>query len=106
MDTLQRFASVIEADQNFIQAIQKSKQSLLAMSRYGSNETMKGDNFILERKSNTTFQPGQMVCLKSNHEIQGSVLSLIPGGPEKRYKVFFGDSKRTVYESQLQPVED
>jgi superfamily II DNA or RNA helicase len=106
MDTLQRFASVIEADQNFIQAIQKSKQSLLAMSRYGSNETMKGDNFILERKSNTTFQPGQMVCLKSNPEIQGSVLSLIPGGPEKRYKVFFGDSKRTVYESQLQPVED
>ena len=48
------------------------------------------------------FSPGQMVFLKSNPELKGAVVSVLPGGPEDRVRVFVNGNIQTYYASQLQ----
>ena len=51
------------------------------------------------------FLPGQMVFLKSDPSKKGAVVSVLPGQPETRFKVFVDRSTQTYYASQLQAEE-
>jgi superfamily II DNA or RNA helicase len=104
LDTLQRFATVIEAKEVFIQEIRVMKTSLIesrvpSISPLPSSETQptsENDTHASE------FEPGQIVFLKSNPEIKGAVMSIIPGEPENRYNVFIDGQIRIFYTSQIQ----
>jgi superfamily II DNA or RNA helicase len=47
------------------------------------------------------FKPGQVVFLISDPTIRGAVMSVIPGEPENRLKVFVNGEIQTYYASQL-----
>jgi len=96
MDTMQRFATVIEAEEAFIQEIRTTKTSLLesrvtSISKAPANEAQTAE-----------FEPGQIVFLKSNPEIKGAVVSIMQGKPENRYNVFIDGQTRIFYASQIQ----
>lgn len=107
LDTLQRFASVINADRDFIKEVQAKKASLL--------EKETGKIHKIEEKSSKTeqatkehsmeFQPGQIVFPKSNPAIMGAVVETLPGKPENRFKVFINGNTQTYYASQIQAKE-
>ena len=103
LDTLQRFATVIEADQSLLQEIRTTKTSLLTkdMAVLAQGET------VVEKVSQDTdersveFEPGQIVVLKSNPTIRGAVVSVLPSKPENRFTVFAEGERQTYYASQL-----
>ncbi len=103
LDTLQRFARVIEADESLLQEVRETKMSLLANNM---PVTVK-DETVEEKASQDTgersaeFEPGQIVVLKSNPAIRGAVVSVIPGKPENRFMVFADSETQTYYASQL-----
>ena len=51
------------------------------------------------------FSPGQIVFLKSDPELKGVVVAVLPGEPEDRVKVFVNGNVQTYYATQLQPEE-
>ena len=51
------------------------------------------------------FSPGQIVFLKSDPELKGAVVAVLPGEPEDRVRVFANGKVQTYYASQLQPEE-
>ena len=51
------------------------------------------------------FAPGQIVFLKSDPELKGAVVAVLPGEPENRVRVFAKGNVQTYYASQLQPEE-
>ncbi len=104
LDTLQRFATVIEAEAAFIQEIRATKTSLLerrltSVSKAPSNEEQSTPG---EGTQAAEFGPGQIVFLKSNPEIKGAVVSIMPGKPENRYNVFIDGETQIFYASQIQ----
>lgn len=104
LDTLQRFATVIEAEEAFIQEIRTTKISLLdrdvsSISNAPSNETQPTPG---KKTQAAEFEPGQIVFLKSNPEIKGAVVSIMPGKPENRYNVFVDGKTQIFYASQIQ----
>ncbi len=104
LDTLQRFAAVIGADDTLIQEVRSSKTALLAkeMESSGKGEAVSPIPSQVANKDGTEFAPGQIVFVKSNPSIRGAVVSVLPGGPESRFKVFVGGEIQTFYTSQLQ----
>ena len=104
LDTLQRFAVVIEANEALIQELRSLKTSLLVKETESPSktdaaapkppQTTKGDG--------AEFEPGQIVCVRSNTTIRGAVISVMPGKPENRFKVFVSGETQTFYASQLQ----
>lgn len=104
LDTLQRFAVVIEANEALIQEVRSLKTSLLVKETESPSktdtaapkppQTNKGDG--------AEFEPGQIVCVRSNTTIRGAVISVMPGKPENRFKVFVSGETQTFYASQLQ----
>lgn len=104
MDTLQRFATVIEAEETFIQEIRAAKTSLLerrvtSISKAPANEAQPTP----EKETQTAeLEPGQIVFLKSNPEIKGAVVSIMSGKPENRYNVFIDGKTLIFYSSQIQ----
>ena len=103
LDTLQRFATVIEADENLLQEVRSTKTSLLAKDMpvpvQGETVEEKASQYTCERSAE--FEPGQIVVLKSNPAIRGAVVSVIPGKPENRFMVFVEGETQTYYASQL-----
>ncbi len=104
LDTLQRFAMVIEAEEAFIQEIRAAKTSLLerrltSISKAPANEEQPTPG---EKTQVAEFEPGQIVFLKSNPEIKGAVVSIMPGRPENRYNVFIDGNTQIFYASQIQ----
>jgi len=85
LDTLQRFASVIEADENLLQEVRARKASLLAREMHFSaqGETVEQKPSQDTKDHRTDFEPGQIVTLKSNPAIRGAVVSVLAGKPEK-----------------------
>lgn len=104
LDTLERFARVINADAEFIAEIKNSKRELLSKSYSGDYENISHENEeetdIQTDKSK--FLAGQLVVLKSNPSLIGAVVSVIESEPEDRIKVFINGETRTYYASQLQ----
>ena len=104
LDTLQRFAIVIEADETLIQEIRSSKAALLAKGTESSTKTdaVAPQPPQVRNGSEAEFEPGQIVCVRSDPTIRGAVISVMPGKPENRFKVFVGGETQTYYASQLQ----
>lgn len=107
LDTLQRFASIINTDKNLLQKIKTIKTSLLASETPFSTRTKNVEKKQLENTDDqrSEFEAGQIVFLKSNPTIRGAVHSILPGKPENRYKVFIDGETKTYYASQLQADE-
>lgn len=104
LDTLQRFAKTIESDEEFLHKIQAAKNNLLTNSvhldRNGDPVVAESSQGINEHAAE--FELGQIVSLKSNPEVKGAIVSIMPGKPENRYKVFLNGQMQTYYASQLQ----
>jgi len=105
LDTMQRFASVIGADETLIQEMQSAKLSIIKKesTEIINTDVSNGSNFQLS--ANTEYEKGQIVCIKADPNIQGVIVSIIPGVPENRYEVFLNNEIRTYYASQLKAKE-
>ena len=111
LDTLQRFASLIEADEDLIQELQSSKTALLRISAPGSVTSDASRDTLLSstKQPSAKFSLGEMVELVSDPDTKGAIVSVVQGYPEDRYSVFLDGSIQTYYASQLQsetPRED
>ena len=104
LDTLQRFATIIDADKILLQEVRDAKTSLLLNDIHVStqNKTDKQQPSQDTKKRSAEFEPGQIVSLQSNPAIRGAVVSILPGNPENRFKVFLDGNTQTYYASQLQ----
>ena len=107
LDTLQRFAMVIEANETLIQELRSLKTALLAKE---AETPTKADATGTERLQTTNrigaeFEPGQIVYVRADPSQRGAVISVLPGKPENRFKVFLAGETRTYYASQLQAEE-
>jgi superfamily II DNA or RNA helicase len=104
LDTLQRFAAVIGADDTLVQEVRSSKTALLAKETESSSkgEAIAPQPAQAAKMHGAEFEPGQIVFAKSNPSIRGAVISVLTGKPENRFKVFVGGETQTYYASQLQ----
>ena len=104
LDTLQRFAALIDADEHLLQEIRATKTSLLTDKINTSNQdkTVGQKPFQDSKLLESEFEPGMIVSLKSNPTIKGAVISVLPGKPENRFKVFVTSEVQTYFASQLQ----
>jgi len=107
MDTLYRFCVVIEADSSLLSEIKTQSTSLLTINNPAVANEDKSENLAESdiAEPAAEFSPGQIVVLKSNPDIRGAVVSVIPGKQENRFLVFADGETRTFYASQLE-VED
>ena len=103
LDTLQRFTTVIEADEALLQEIRSTKTSLLAKNIPVpvQGEAVEDKPSQDKVKPSAEFEPGQIVVLKSNPAIRGAVVTVIPGQPENRFMVFVEGETQTYYASQI-----
>jgi len=108
LDTLQRFAVVIGAEDKLIQDIQETKTSLISSENNTKTDTQGKETktFPLKKKSEIEFEPGQIVILKSNPASRGAVLDTLPAKPENRFNVFIDGTIQRFYASQLQAVDN
>ena len=104
LDTLQRFAVVIGADDKLIQDLRKTKAALLASETQPQPDPgAETPSAPPERKNDAAeFEPGQIVFAKSNPSSRGAVVAVLAGKPENRFKVFIDGTTQTFYASQLQ----
>lgn len=80
LDTLQRFGTVIDADEDLLQEVRATKTSLLAKEMHFSaqGETVEEKPSHDTKDRGAEFEPGQIVSLKSNPTIRGAVVSVCP----------------------------
>jgi ATP-dependent helicase HepA len=104
LDTLQRFAVVIGADDKLIQDLREKKATLLSVETpMPSKDGDVKSTMSLEHEVGVTdLEPGQIVVVKSNPSKRGAVVTKLPGNPENRFNVFIDGSIQTFYASQLQ----
>jgi len=104
LDTLQRFAATINADDHLLQEIRATKTSLLADKiPFPDQGKTIGQKPAQDAKvPGSEYEPGMIVSLKSNPTIKGAVISVLPGKPENRFKVFVTSEVQTYFASQLQ----
>ena len=105
LDTLQRFSTVIGADDILLQEVRATKMALLAREMRSSGQGKAAIDPLSSqdtKKDGAEFEPGQIVFVKSNPTIRGAVISVLPGKPENRFKVFVANETQTYYASQLQ----
>ena len=100
LDTLKRFALVIKAEDSFIELIETEKKKLLSFSSKDTDSNIK----IEQNKKDEIFKVGDIICLKSEPETQGAIISVEKETPENRYNVFIGNSMQMLYESQIKPI--
>ena len=97
LDTIQRFARIIKAGDNFDEALSEAKSKI-----YGSSIEQKAE-VPIEKKS---FSLGDMVQIKSRPGEMGAVIAVVPGQPEARITVFLNGSRQQFYESQIQLYQE
>ena len=102
LDTLQRFASVIGADDELLQDVRSTKMSLLPGEERITSSNAGDEQKQENEEPATEFSPGQMVSLKSDPTVNGAVVTVLLGKPENRFKVFVGSDTHTYYASQLE----
>ncbi|MDD2599325.1 MAG: Swt1 family HEPN domain-containing protein [Kiritimatiellae bacterium] len=107
LDTLQRFAVVIAADDGLILGVKETKSELLATdSQPQSNADVEQVSMLVEKKKDEAeFAPGQIVFVKSNPDSRGAVVAVQPADPENRFMVFMDGKTQIFYASQLQLEE-
>jgi ATP-dependent helicase HepA len=104
LDTLQRFAKVIEADENLIQEVRAAKTALVAREVHfpAQGETTGQQPSQHMKEPGAEFELGQIVSFRSNPATQGAVVGVLLAKPENRFKVFVDGNLQTYYASQLQ----
>ena len=113
MDTIQRFAGIIGADDAFIEEVRRTKASILAQDSFSPDSETKITSSPGEPENTSKnpdgnkleFQRGDIVFVKSNPEKLGAVVELHPGQPENRFDIFIDNKIQTFYASQLQAQE-
>ncbi len=107
LDTVQRFCAVIGADDALLQEIRSSKKALLdkEMESSAKGEPIASKPPQSTHEHNVEFEAGQIVALKSDPSIRGAVVSVVPGKPENRFKIFVDREVKIFYSSQLQAEE-
>jgi len=107
LDTLQRFAVVIKANETLIQEVRSLKTALLTTETESPEKTDAASlsSFLTSKENGAEFKPGQIVCVRSDPSIRGAVISVLLGKPENRFKVFVGGETQTYYASQLKPED-
>jgi len=103
LDTLQRFATVIEADEGLLQRIAETKASLLTRNIPAPvpGDTDEGKPSRDPVDPSVEFEPGQIVVLKSDPTTRGAVVTVMSGRPENCFLVFVDGETQTYYASQL-----
>lgn len=121
-DTLDHLLMMIEASEDSLKAVESFKAAAVsAMARANDGDTpapvpssstpsscehpdvpVPDTNVPLSLASK--FQVGNLVSLRSNPEKVVSVIEVIPGGGECRYRVFQDSNVATYYESQLETL--
>ena len=108
LDTLQRFASTIGADESFVAEVRRVKLTML-------ETTGDWERSALSRDSASTAPPsedaneitvGEVVSLRSDPSVRGVVTSVMPGGAEIRYGVFLDGEEHSFYASQVRVAKD
>lgn len=104
LDTLQRFGSVINADEYLLQQIWSAKKDVISggAQKTGREKGNAQPPSRMDDASGTEFEPGQIVSLKTNPTMKGAVVSVLVGKPENRFKVFMDNKIQVYYASQLQ----
>ena len=106
LDTLQRFATLIDSNETYVEEIRSIKSFFLEMA----NSFHRQGNIATQTLSVSTdgkgseFELGQLVSLRSNPAVRGAVIAILPGGPENRFNVFIDGATQIFYSSQLQPT--
>jgi ATP-dependent helicase HepA len=103
LDTLQRFAVVIGADDKLISGLRETKAALLA-AEIPLQSDRGGDTPSAppEKKTDEAeLEPGQIVNVISNPSSRGAVVAVLPGKPENRFNIFIDGTIQTFYASQL-----
>jgi len=106
LDTIQRFARIINADQNFIEKLGFIKASFFN-KEVKAPESTKTDKLVLSPESKTSaieFELGDLVFIKAKPNLHGAVISIFPGQPENRFGVFVENKKQSFYASQIQAI--
>jgi ATP-dependent helicase HepA len=109
LDTLQRFAAMIDADQEVLQALRSAKQELqqqAAAAHTVSSATAVRTPVPPADDMSGEFTPGTLVCLRSDPETFGVVRQVLRGGSEVRYSVLIGRQTQIFYASQLRPCAE
>jgi len=103
LDTLQRFAVVVEADESLLEEMRTTKAAILSLNWPGamSDEVSEESASPEMPESEAEFELGQIVHLISNPASRGAVVSSTAGKPENRFLVFMDDEIQTYYGSQL-----
>ncbi|MDO5538148.1 MAG: SNF2-related protein, partial [Desulfovibrionaceae bacterium] len=109
LDTIKRFLRFVGADERTTEEIQAVKKRLLEAENEaldtpdtpGTADGGAGGTDSAEGESAPEFEMGQMVRLKSNPDMRGAVVGVLPGTPEARFNVFINNGVQTLYASQL-----
>lgn len=96
LDLLYRFCKIIGANEELIQNIQDAK----ILIKDNNIQEITAQSIIVNH-----YDIGEMVCLRSNNDIQGAVIEIMEGEDEYRYKVFTVNGIQTYYHSQLQKIK-
>lgn len=104
LDTIQRFAKLIGANDTFLQKVKSEKTLLLQNKNTVSAQAhkIKKSTKTEIKKSKTAFSPGEIVVLKSNPNTRGAIVSVSTASPENRYSVFINGELQVFYTSQIQ----
>lgn len=100
LDTIQRFAIIIDAKDALVDEIRKLKAEVMVPSP-PPIAPQAAAPIAQAAAAAAGFEIGQIVTPKSNSSLRGAIISIIPGQPEKRYSVFQDGTVVTYYESQL-----
>jgi ERCC4-related helicase len=104
LDTLQRFANIVRAEEKYLQEIRSAKLSLLSRQSSATIGIPVDNSGTVEETlaPATEYILGQIVALKANPASKGAIVGIVPSKPENRYQVFLGSATAQYYASQLQ----
>ena len=103
--TLQRFLSVIGASENLQDEVREEWRKLIEQEQRPSPAAIPKATDAEEQVASATFQPPQIVRLKSDPSKIGPVTAVQELDAENKYQVFMDGAPKWFYESQLEAVE-
>ena len=103
LDTMERFAKIINAQPKLLENFQNSKKKLLSEKSISINS--KADESTISQPENgkPIYKIGQFVRPKSNLDKRGPIVKVELSKPEVRYEVFIDNLTLSLFESQLVP---
>ena len=106
IDTIQRVAKIINAEQELNETVNSIKLELGNILAGPPGKIPPGATKETEEPPSLEFKVGQVVSPIASPGIRGAITSVVPGDPENRYDVFIKDSVKSFYASQLQVASE